>query len=187
MLLAALLLPAQDRAAPDATDIARMATLYDEACLKTFPIDSELDALMIRKGAKPLAEDEVRIPLGGDPGRGWNVADGDQTFTVLLELPPYHACSVRASRSTVGTLDLAPYHAAVDPFVASHRGFASQPGVDAERNGIRMHAEVQGRQLPAGGAELLMVIDQQVVDAGKQTPGTIATPLRFVHQINTGR
>ncbi len=49
-----------------------------------------------------------------------------------------------------------------------------------------MHGEVQGRTLPAGGGELLMVIDQQVVDATKLAPGTTGTPLRFVHQITTG-
>jgi hypothetical protein len=185
MLLAALLLPAHDGSAPAATDVAHMAALYEEACLKTFPIDTELDALMARKGATPLAADELRISLGADPGRGWTVSDGDQTFTVLLELPPYHACSVRASRPNSGKLDLAPYDAVVETFVASHRGFVSQPAKDADRGGIHMHAQVQHRPLPAGGGELLMAIDQQVTDVDKLAAGTTATPLRFVHQITT--
>ena len=186
ILLAALLLPAHDGSAPAATDVAHMAALYAEVCLNTFPIDAELDALMVRKGATPLAADELKISLGNDPGRGWTVPDGDQTFTVMLELPPYHACSVRASRPTSGTLDLAPYRAVIAPFVTSHRGFASQPALDANRGGVHIHAEVQQRSLPAGGGETLIVVDQQVVDAAQLAPGTTATPLRFVHQIATG-
>ena len=172
-------------AAPAPVDVARMAALYDEACLQTFPIDGQLDALMMKKGATPMPADQVRISLKEDPGRGWRVRDGDQTFVVLLELPPYHACSVRASQNSTGSsVDLAPYRAVVDRFVATHRDFAAQPPMDMTRGGIRIHGEMQSRPLP-NGAENLLVINQQIVDPKLLEPGTTSTPLRFVHQIVT--
>lgn len=174
--------PPQSAPAPGPVDVARMAALYDEACLQTFPIDGQLDALMAKKGATPMPADQVRVSLKEDPGRGWRLRDADQTFVVLLELPPYHACSVRASQDSTAPIDLAPYRAVVDRFVATHRGFAAQPPMDITRGGIRVHGEMQFRPLP-NGAENLLVIDQQIVDPKLLEPGTTSTPLRFVHQI----
>lgn len=185
-LLAAILAFPQAQPAPATADLTAMVALYDEICLRTFPIDEQVDALMAKKGAKPLSPADLRISLGADPGRGWTVEAGDQTFTVLLELPPYRACSVRASKSLAGTIDLAPYRAVVAPFKASHRGFVTQPAMDADRGGIRMHAEYDARSLPGSGGEVLMVIDQSISDPAKLAAGTTATPLRFVHQIKTG-
>ncbi len=187
-LLAAIL--AQPQAAPATIDLAPMVALYDEVCLKTFPIDEQIDALMTRKGAKPLTPEDVKVSLGPDPGRGWAVQVGDHIFNVLLELPPYHACSVRAPQSLAGQIDAATYRpayrAAVEAYKASHRGFVAQPAMDADRGGIRMHGEIEGRRLPGGGGEVLIVIDQSISDPAKLAPGTTATPLRFVHQIKTG-
>ena len=187
-LLAAL--TASPQAVPAPADLSAMVALYDEVCLKTFPIDEQIDALMAKKGAKPLAPDDVKVSLGSDPGRGWAVQIGDDIFNVLLELPPYHACSVRAPRSLAGKIDAATYrpvyHAAVEAYKTGHRGFVAQPAMDADRGGIRMHGETEMRPLPGGGGEVLIVIDQSISDPTKLAPGTTATPLRFVHQMKTG-
>lgn len=186
ILFAAALLVQTGIVSPAAsTDIAAMAALYDEVCLKTFPVDTGIDALMASKNATPISAEKVGISLRNDPGRGWEVVQGGQSFTVLLELPPYHACSVRASTPTASKLDLAAYRVVADAYKASHRGFVAEPAVDVDRGGIRIHAEVDARPLPTGGGELLMVINQQVVDPSKLAPGTTGTPLRFVHQIKT--
>jgi hypothetical protein len=79
MALAAGAAQAGAPAAPSDDAIARMVALYDEVCLKTFPIDTEMDALMARKGARPLTADEVKVTLGSDPGRGWLIKDGVAT------------------------------------------------------------------------------------------------------------
>ncbi len=161
-----------------------MAALYDEVCLKTFPADSDVDALMAKKAAAPLPAEDVKVSLGNDPGRGWTVKDGNHAFMVLLELPPFHACSVRASPGSLGGKpDLTAYHSVVEAFKAMHKGFVTQPSVNADRGGIHMHAELDARTLPDGSGELLIAIDQQIIDSSRLPSGQTATPLRFVHQI----
>ncbi len=180
-------LPAKPVASPAAVriDVARMAALYDEVCLQTFPIDTAVDALMIHKQATPMTAAEVKVTLHDDPGRGWRMRAGDQVYDVVLELPLFHACSVRTSDPMVATGDLAPYRAVADAFVASHRGFVAGDPMDAARGGIKIHAEMQGRPLPGKLFENLLVIEQKVVDAAQLEPGTVPSPLRFVHQIVT--
>ncbi|WP_287979809.1 hypothetical protein [Sphingomonas sp.] len=197
MLAAALLLQAAATTAPPTTpvagpaavaiDIARMAALYDEVCLQTFPIDAAVDALMIRKKATPMTAAHVKVTLRDDPGRGWTLRDGDQVYDVVLELPPFHACSVRTSDPMVATGDLEPYRAVADAFMASHRGFTAGEPMDMTRGGIKIHAEMQGRPLPGKLFENLLVVEQKVVDAALLEPGSMSSPLRFVHQIGTGQ
>lgn len=180
ILMAAML---AETTPPPGDVVGRMATLYDEVCLQTFPIDEQVDALMARKGATPMPAADVKVSLRDDPGRGWYVKDADRTITVLLELPPFHACSVRGGPP--GPHDLSAYRRVTDAFKASHRGFAPQPAMDATIKGIRMHADLDARPLPGGSGEILMVIDQTIVDPKALTPGETATPLRFVHQIRS--
>lgn len=168
----------------DAQTVARMAAMYDEACLRAFPSDTALGALMAQERAAPLSEADVRVSLRDDPGRGWLANVDGSEMIVLLELPPYHACSVRALTGGPGAdTDLGPYRAAVAAYKATHKGFSTQPAMDMTQGGIRIHGEVEAREQPHGGGELLMLIDQQVVDRSQLTPGTTGTPLRFVHQI----
>jgi hypothetical protein len=74
--------------------MTRMAALYDEVCLKAFPDDAAVDRLMAEKGAAPLTPEQAQITLRGDPGRGWLLKDGERNIQIMLELPPFHACSV---------------------------------------------------------------------------------------------
>lgn len=167
---------------PPAPVPARMAALYDEACLRTFPIDAQVDALLASKGATPLTPEEVKVTLRDDPGRGWRVEDGGTTVLVFLELPPFHACSVRAGIG--GTVpDLAPYRAATDAYKASHAGFRPEKPMDADMGPVHIHAEQELRPLPGGGQESLLVIDQHITDAERRAKGETGTMLRFVHQI----
>ena len=187
MILLSLLLattPAPDLAA---ARLARAVDLYEAACLKTFPDDAAIDALMTQRGAKPLTAEQVKVTLRDDPGRGWTLRDGDQVYDVVLELPPFHACSVRTSDPMVATGDLEPYRAVADAFIASHRGFTAGEPMDMIRGGIKIHAEMQGRPLPGKLFENLLVVEQKVVDAALLEPGSVSSPLRFVHQIGTGQ
>lgn len=162
--------------------LGRMAALYDEVCLKTFPIDTEMDALMARKGAKPLTSDEVKVTLGSDPGRGWLIKDGDRDIQVYLELPPYHACTVRRM-TTAGMDDDSAYRRVVEPYKASHAGFGPGSILNRDMAGLRVHGVSEARELPGGGGESLMVVDQQVIDPARRAKGETAISLRFVHQI----
>ena len=185
ILIAAVL---NQTAAPSrpATDVSRMAALYDEVCLKAFPTDGAVDAAMVHRGATPLSASQIKAILRDDAGRGWRLSDGDLSFDVVLESPPFKACSVRAVQN-MSASDLSPYRAVIAVFKETYPGFVAQPPMDVERNGIRIHAEYEARPLPGGGGEVLIAIDQRVVDASQLTPGTTATPLRFVHQIKSGR
>lgn len=183
-LLAAIL--AVPQAEPARADVPKMAALYDEICLRTFPIDEHVDALMARKGATALTPDQVKVTLRDDPGRAWWIKDGERTYSVFLELPPFHACSVRGNVGS-GTRDLTGYRAAVDAFKASHRGFATQPPMDADQGDIHIHAETEFRELPDGTGEQLMMIDQSITNAERRAKGETGTVLRFVHQIRVAK
>ncbi len=186
LLMAALLQAAPaapSPAATAATDVARMAALYDEICLRTFPDDAALDRLMAAKKATPLSASDVRIILRDDPGRGWLLHDGAETFTVTLELPPFHACSVRAAHSSAGPTDLAPYQRVVASYAARTGGFSTQPPMELDQSGIHIHGEMQTRALPNGDHDNLIVVDQRITDPSQLAAGTTSTPLRFVHQI----
>jgi len=161
--------------------LARMAALYDEVCLQTFPIDGDVDALMARKGATPLTPEEVKVTLGNDPGRGWVIKDGDRDIQVYLELPPFHACTVRRMTPQGLTTDV-NYRAVVDRYKITHAGFG--PGSVMERDiaGLHIHGVTEFRALPGGGGETLMVVDQHVIDPARRAKGETAISLRFVHQ-----
>jgi hypothetical protein len=179
ILLAAALAPV-----PAAADLGDMVALYDEVCLQTFPIDGQVDALMAGKGATPLTSDQVRVTLRDDPGRGWYVTQGGRTYTVFLELPPFHACSVRANVGST-PYDLGRYRVVADAFASAHPGFKAQPPMDGDQGAIQMHGETEYRDLPGGGSESLMVIDQHITDPARRAKGETGVVLRFVHQIMT--
>ncbi|MBI0474524.1 hypothetical protein D9601_03995 [Sphingomonas sp. MA1305] len=183
LLMGALLQIPPAAPSPAATDVARMATLYDEICLHTFPDDAALDRLMSAKKATPLSASDVRIILRDDPGRGWLLRDGGERFTVTLELPPFHACSLRAAHPSAGPTDLTAYQRVAASYVARTGGFSAQPPIELDQGGIHIHGEIQTRALPNGDSDNLIVVDQRIADPSQLAAGTTATPLRFVHQI----
>lgn len=183
-LLAAILAVPQAEPAP--ADVTTMVALYDEICLQTFPIDEQVDALMAKKGATALTPEQVKVTLRDDPGRGWRLKEGDRTYSIFLELPPFHACSVRAGIGS-GTPDLTGYRAATAAFTADHKGFTPQKPMDADMGAIHIHAEADFRALPGGTGEQLMVIAQTITDPARRAKGETGTELRFVHQIRAAR
>src|SRR6478609_6120669 len=109
----------------DRARLERMVALYDELCLEKFPDDVAVDALMAAKGATPLTPEEVRVTFNDDPGRGWLLEDGDIEIQIMLELPPYHACSVRWMTAD-GFGDLSGYQSVIDEFEAAGPAFADE-------------------------------------------------------------
>lgn len=173
MLLLAQPLPASGPSPAEAR-MARMTAIYDEVCLQAFPDDARLDAAMRRHGATPLTPEQVRITLNDDPGRGWHLAGEDGDSLVFLELPPYHACSVRWP-TTDPVPDTSGYRRVADAFEASRPGFATMPPFDRPVGNIQVHAVGEQRQAAGGGGESLFVIAQRVA-------GTPGVEVRFVHQ-----
>lgn len=165
--------------------VARMAALYQEVCLTAFPYDDQVDALMAAKGARPLTPDQVKVTLRDDPGRGWETpdADGQSTF-VFLELPPYHACSVRHMTEN-GLGEPSAYQAIVSRFKESRPGFAPAAPMDQVVGGLHIQATIEQRPLPGGSAEALMVFEQRIADPKRVAAGETRVSLRFVHQIAT--
>lgn len=182
LIAAALLAQAAPAAAPD--PVARMVALYDALCLKTFPDDVTLAEAMAARNATPLTVEQTRVTLHDDPGRGWFVRDGDLRAMVILELPPYHACSVRALVGE-GPHDLSALTAATGAYEAAHTGFVPDAPFDGARGGIHIHVESKARPLPDGSTDTLMIVEQQVLDPKQLGPGETAAPLRFVHQIRS--
>jgi hypothetical protein len=182
MLLSIVLLAAAvPQAAPDG-DVERLAALYDELCLKAFPDDAAVDAVMASKGAVPLTPEEVRVTFHDDPGRGWLLADGDREVQIMLELPPYHACSVR--RFTVAKPgSLASYRAIADAYARSHPGFAPLKEREGDVGDIHVHSVGESRVLPDGTTETLYVFDQHINGPKGHANGETSVEFRFVHQI----
>ena len=173
--------------APAAADPAfdRLVALYDEVCLQAFPIDGGVDRLMATKGAVALTPDQVKVTLVDDPGRGWRIKDGSREVLVFLELPPFHACSVRRF-FPAGIPALPAYRAVAERFETDHPGFAPVAPYDVDRGEIHVHAVVEQRALAAGEQESLFVYEQHITDPVKRATGQTAVNLRFVHQIHTG-
>lgn len=155
-------------AAAETTDaiLARMLALYDEVCLQAFPSDDAIDALMQAKRAQVLTAKEVAVTLRDDPGRGWVIADGDRSIQVTLELPPYHACSVRRM-TPAGITDRARYDALTAIFKATRPGFASIGEADMPMGDLLVHASGEARTLPDGGGETLLIYDQRLKPGSK--------------------
>jgi len=172
--LVALLAAAQQTGEADRA-VGRMVALYDEVCLQAFPDDAAVDAVMEAQGARALTPEEVRVTFRNDPGRGWLLDDGDRNIQIMLELPPYHACSVR--RTTDGGFgDLTAYEAVTARYKATHPGFATVDDQAMDREGIRIRMSGELRELPDGRTETLYLFDQTHADR----PGV---DIRFVHQI----
>ena len=188
MLLAILLAVQAPAAAPDPKPdprLARMVSLYDRLCLRAFPDDAAVDRVMAAEGATALTPAQVKVTLVDDPGRGWVVPDGDHHLQVMLELPPFHACSVRRGMGTA-SVDLAPYRVVADAYASAHGPLPTAPGLDRDTGGLHIHAVQSARMLPDGGSDSLMVFEQTVTDPARRAAGETGTELRLVHQMATG-
>jgi hypothetical protein len=162
--------------------VTRLVALYDEICLRTFPDDAAVDALMEAKRATPLTPEEVRVTFHNDPGRGWLLQDNGHNIQVMLELPPYHACSVRRW-TAAGFGDLTAYADVTEAFKATRPGFAAVDEQQADFDGYHIHMSGELRELADGGAETLYLFDQEYLDPARAAETEVPFNIRFVHQI----
>ena len=159
--------------------LARMTALYDQVCLKTFPDDKAVIALMEARKARELSADEVKITMGDDPARGWDI--NDNRATVWIEFPPYHACSVRWNTSRMG--DFSVYRAIADRYERATGGYRPIKPLDGDQGDIHIHAIGEQRVLPDKGYESLFIFDQQITNPKRREAGETGVVLRFVHQL----
>ena len=188
LFLPPLLVSASQPAAAHQVDpvVGRMLVLYDEVCLRAFPDDVAVDALMEQKGAEPLTPEQVSVTFNDDPGRGWLVPDDDRRIQVMLELPPFHACSVRR-RTESGLGDPAAYNSLIEPFIAARPGFERADPYSAELNGMSITATVLRRETAEGIAENLLVVEQRGLTEEGSSQDSPLVDLRFVHQLSENR
>lgn len=164
----------------DADDrIAKMAALYEEICLNSFPDDAAVVGLAAAKAAREYTVEEVRVTMRDDPARGWLLPDG--IATIWLEYPPFHACSVRWSMPELG--NPAPYTAVIERYKKSKDGFQSMRPIDVDQGPIHIRAVGETRPLPDGGAETLFIIQQHITDPQRRAAGETGLSVRFVHQL----
>lgn len=162
---------------PDAR-LARMTALYEQACLKTFPDDKAIVALMAARNARELSQDDVKVTMGDDPARGWDLDDGGATL--WIEFPPYHACSVRWNTPAIG--DLSAYRAIAARYERAAGGYRPVQPYDDDQGDIHVHAIGEQRALPDKRSESLFVFDQQISNPKRRAAGETGVVLRFVHQ-----
>ncbi|MBT0669892.1 hypothetical protein HT136_16120 [Novosphingobium profundi] len=172
---------------------ARMVALYEELCLQSFPDDDALARRVEQRGGVAMPEERVKVTMRDDPARAWEFAG--ETTSVWLELPPYHACSVRWSSPELP--DSAPYEAAkaryFTRFHAQHAEARIAPDQHVERDldsDIHMEAEfvqlvarAQAPDLAESGVENLMYVVQSINDPARRKAGETGYVLRFVHQV----
>jgi len=180
MIILAMLLAANT--APDnaAARLTRAVDLYEAACLKTFPDDAALDALMAQRGGSPLSADDVKVTLRDDPGRAWQVGEGRERVLVFLELPPYHACSGRFMMPEAQH-DLTGYREVERRYMGTADYTDTDP-LEGDQGDLHLRLVGKQRKL-AGATETLMIVDQHVTDIARRKAGDTGVSLRFVRQI----
>ncbi|WP_076068587.1 NMCC_0638 family (lipo)protein [Sphingomonas montana] len=157
---------------------ARMTTLYDQVCLRTFPDDAAVVALMKARNARELTPDEVKVTMRDDPARGWDVHDGGAT--VWIEFPPFHACSVRWNTPSIG--DLSAYRTIAKAYQSRTGGYTPITPMEGDQGDIHIHAVGEQRTLPDKRTESLFIFDQHITDPKRRAAGDTGVSLRFVHQ-----
>jgi len=159
--------------------LSQMTALYEQVCLKAFPDDKAVQAVMMERNARPLTSDEVKITMGNDPARGWELAQYDGA-SVWLEFPPFHACSVRWHTPQIG--DLHAYGSVAEKYESAKGGFHPIEAYDADQGDIHVHAVGEQRILPDRSSESLFIFDQHITDPKRRAAGEAGYVLRFVHQ-----
>jgi hypothetical protein len=158
--------------------LSDMTALYNQVCLKAFPDDKAVESLMKAQDARELAPDEVKVTMGGDPARGWELKGREAT--VWVEFPPFHACSVRWNTPPVS--DYGVYRAVAFAYESARSGFKPLKPIETDQGPIHIHAFGEQRALPNEVIESLFVIEQNISDPKRRDAGETGIVLRFVHQ-----
>jgi hypothetical protein len=174
----AVLIAAGTGSTAAASQLSRMTALYNQVCIKAFPDDKAVEALMTGQRARPLTPEAVKVTMRDDPARAWELQDG--SATVWIEFPPFHACSVRWNASDIG--DLHEYRAIADRYEKATGGFSVVDPYDADEGDIHIHAVGEQRVLPDKGRESLFIFDQRITDPKRRAAGETGYVLRLVHQ-----
>jgi hypothetical protein len=88
--------PAHNGKPTDVKGVEELTDVFVRMCLQTFPDDDAVAAKAQAEGYAPLTAAQVSFFLHSDPGRAWDVRFKDQVMALTIELPPFHACGVRA-------------------------------------------------------------------------------------------
>ena len=158
--------------------LSRMTALYEQVCLKAFPDDKAVEAVMTARGARPLTADEVKTTMRDDPARAWELKDG--SGTIWIEFPPYHACSVRWNTPEIG--DLREYRAIADQYERAAGSYSTIEPYNTDYGDVHVHAVGEQRTLSNGTIESLFIFDQHITDPKRRAAGETGYSLRFVHQ-----
>jgi len=158
--------------------LLKMTALYEQVCLKAFPNDEAVEALMKAQGARELSSEEVKVTMRDDPARGWELSG--TRATVWIEFPPFHACSVRWNTPPVSGLSV--YRDLADRYEGAQGGFEPIAALDRDQGDIHIHGVGERRTLKNQATESLLVIDQQISNPTRRAAGETGIVLRFVHQ-----
>lgn len=158
--------------------LTRMTMLYQDICLKTFPDDKAVEALMTAQDARELTQAEVKVTMRDDPARGWELKD--KVATVWIEFPPFHACSVRWNAPEIGDLSL--YKTIASKYETAAGGFQPMTPYNDDQGDIHIRAVGEQKTLPDRTTESLFVFDQNISNPRRRKAGETGVSLRFVHQ-----
>ena len=167
---------------------ADFLALFSDLCLNKFPDDAALGAAAEDKHATAMTPEQVRGYLHDDPGAGWIVKDsgGGADYVVLLEQPPFHACSVRHISPVLYSPKA--YMDAVEAHVGA-KGNSLAPGTP-QRVSLGGGAEAIGATYPEldadrrpTGEAFITVIEYYPAGLAKDPRHGPLLEMRFVRQI----
>ena len=110
---------------------AEFTATFSNICLDTFPDSAGVDAAVAQKSAVPLTQDQVKVGLHGDAGKGWLLKGSSADFTILITTAPVRSCAVRLT--TNGLFTPGATYSALEGFFAAEKGLKIQPGTLAVR------------------------------------------------------
>jgi len=176
-------------AAQPAPDLpADFLALFSDLCLNKFPDDAALGVAAEEKHGSAMTPAQVRGYLHDDPGNGWTFKDSGTgaDYVVLVEQPPFHACSVRH----VSPVLYSPkaYMDAVEAYVGA-RGNSLAPGTP-QRVALGGGAEAIGATYPEldadrkpTGEAFITVIEYYPTGLANDPQHKPLLEMRFVRQI----
>ncbi|HWE76689.1 MAG TPA: hypothetical protein VG328_26220 [Stellaceae bacterium] len=159
---------AQSGAKPDA--IADVLSVFDQICLKRFPVGSTVDAFVAQNRLSPVSDQDLRAMLGTDPGVGFYAPSPPGPYTLTIELPPYHTCAIR--KRFPNQLNVrARFSALLQSWMKTQRGatIKADPTQTAKVGGVDSRVDVFEISIPGiREAEGIMAIVTPVQGGGSE-------------------
>jgi hypothetical protein len=165
-----------------AAQLAEMLHLYEDLCLTAFPKDGTIfQKVVALKGTKPVTGTALDEIFHGDPGLAWIYQGKNGRFTIAVEAPPFHACTIRATAAGFG--ETRNYRAVAERYEKNAGGFHDIDLVDRVNGDIRTVLAGERKDKPDGSTDALLILVTTPASDALRQAGYTGVDVRLVHQI----